>query len=267
MARLPEPGETGHWGDVLNSFLRVEHKEDGSLKVRTDGTFYQKPTGGIPATDLTSAVQATLASAADDTAVVHTTSDETIAGTKTFTSPLVAQDRVAIGGAPAANALSVSGDFNIQDGVASKQYRFRTSGSALDLDAAGNSMHVSVYDNGDFTGTQRTYMVFGSGADYVTAFRYWEWKSSDYITRFSVDPEAHQVSLHGSTLVSVANPTNAQDAATKQYVDTSAPTVSTGSGAPATTPAKAGDMYVDTAGAKVYVATGTASSASWTALN
>lgn len=39
VARLPVPNEDeGEWGALLNEFLRVEHKEDGALKIRTDGT-------------------------------------------------------------------------------------------------------------------------------------------------------------------------------------------------------------------------------------
>lgn len=64
MARLPQPGkDAGSWGTILNNFLAVEHNADGSLKVRADGTFYAKPAGGIPATDMTPGVQSSLAKA------------------------------------------------------------------------------------------------------------------------------------------------------------------------------------------------------------
>jgi len=43
--------------------------------------------------------------------------------------------------------------------------------------------------------------------------------------------------------------------------------VSSGSGAPNTTPTSLGQMYIDTNAAKVYVSTGTASSGDWTILN
>ncbi len=43
------------------------------------------------------------------------------------------------------------------------------------------------------------------------------------------------------------------------------PTISSGSGAPGTTPGKIGDLYVDTAGPTLYFAKGTASSADWIA--
>jgi len=71
MSQLPTPGEdNGTWGDILNDFLEVEHEANGVLKIRTDGTlsgFYSKPSGGIPASDLNSALVADLA--AGETAV------------------------------------------------------------------------------------------------------------------------------------------------------------------------------------------------------
>jgi len=42
------------------------------------------------------------------------------------------------------------------------------------------------------------------------------------------------------------------------------PTISSGTSAPATTPTKVGDMFVDTTGKKIYVATGVSSSGDWT---
>lgn len=68
MPRLPIPGsDEGQWGNILNTFLSVEHNADGTLK--TTGTIAQK---------------------ADDSAVVHNSGAETITGTKTFSaSPVV----------------------------------------------------------------------------------------------------------------------------------------------------------------------------------
>lgn len=69
MARLPVlGGDDGTWGEILNDFLQVSHANDGTLK--------------------NSAV--TAAGAAADSNVVHSTGDESVAGTKTFiTSPVV----------------------------------------------------------------------------------------------------------------------------------------------------------------------------------
>ena len=45
------------------------------------------------------------------------------------------------------------------------------------------------------------------------------------------------------------------------------PTISSGAGAPGTTPAKVGDIYVDTTGKKMYAATGITNSTDWTIVN
>ncbi len=64
MVRLPIPGQDDNtWGTILNDFLTVEHNSDGSLKA-----------------------SGTLAAKADDSTTVHNTTNETIAGTKTFSS-------------------------------------------------------------------------------------------------------------------------------------------------------------------------------------
>ena len=67
-ARLPVPGSDDNaWGTILNDFLVVAHNSDGTLS-----------NTGI------------LATKADDSAVVHNTGNESIAGIKTFTtSPVV----------------------------------------------------------------------------------------------------------------------------------------------------------------------------------
>lgn len=68
MTRLPQPGsDSGTWGDILNEFLGVEHNSDGTLKA-----------------------SGSLANKADDSAVVHTSGNENINGTKIFNaSPTV----------------------------------------------------------------------------------------------------------------------------------------------------------------------------------
>ncbi len=62
MARLPiEGSDVGNWGELLNTFLRIEHAEDGTLKSSGSlSTKYTWPLGGIPKADLSAAVQASL---------------------------------------------------------------------------------------------------------------------------------------------------------------------------------------------------------------
>jgi len=62
MARLPIPGsDDGNWGEILNEFLLVEHQTDGTLirASEIEGK-YDKPSGGIPESDLSSAAQTKL---------------------------------------------------------------------------------------------------------------------------------------------------------------------------------------------------------------
>ena len=61
-------------------------------------------------------------------------------------------------------------------------------------------------------------------------------------------------------------PTTFQGAVTAPSVSCS-PTITLGTSAPSTTPAKPGDVFVDTTGKKLYFATGTSSSADWTIAN
>lgn len=56
-------------------------------------------------------------------------------------------------------------------------------------------------------------------------------------------------------------------AETIQEINDSATLISSGTTAPSSTPAKVGDVYLDTTAKKVYFATGTSSSADWTIIN
>ena len=54
---------------------------------------------------------------------------------------------------------------------------------------------------------------------------------------------------------------------TLKSIQESVPTITTGILPPTTTPKKIGDIFVNTALAKVYISTGTASSVDWSILN
>lgn len=105
--------------------------------------------------------------------------------------------------------LDVGGSFRVASQSWTKAYRFRTSGSALDVDFAGADAYLSTYGNADFTGTQRVYLVLKSGSDYASAFKNWEWKttgdaqqhfiSSDGGANFNVTGGAFDVTIQGDT--------------------------------------------------------------------
>ena len=98
-------------------------------------------------------------------------------------------NRVGIGTTSPGTALEVIGNYQLKDAItATKSYRFRTSGTDLDFDGAGKSLYISVYDNADYTGIQRTYLIFGQGSNYVTAKNYWEWKNSSNVIKAIIDP-------------------------------------------------------------------------------
>lgn len=107
-------------------------------------------------------------------------------------------------GTDTSNALSVQGDLNVQDAATpTKQYRFRTNGSALDLDGAGANLFLSVYSGPDFSGTQRTYGTFGHDGNYATMFKYWEWKDTNFNTKFYIDPDNNTINFNNMNVLNM----------------------------------------------------------------
>jgi hypothetical protein len=106
MPRLPVPGaDDNTWGDLLNEFLAAEHNSDGSLK--TTGS---------------------LAAKANESAVVHNTGAETVAGVKTFSSSPVVP--TPTGGTDAANKTYVDtvGSAGTPDADATTKGKLRLTG-------------------------------------------------------------------------------------------------------------------------------------------
>ncbi len=98
MSRLPAPGaDYDIWGDVLNDYMLVEHNPDGTHRVVVNPDATTTTKGKVQlAGDLAGTAAAPtvpgLAAKSDDSAVVHNTGAETIAGIKTFSSAPIVPD-------------------------------------------------------------------------------------------------------------------------------------------------------------------------------
>jgi len=228
VARLPNPGgDDGSWGSILNDYLAQSHNADGTLKpsaVDTAGaeTTANKaqpngyapldgsgkvpssnlpPAGSVPdatttskgvvqlAGDLSGTAAAPtvpgLAAKADDAAVVHKAGNETITGSKTFSD------------SPAVPTPTASTD------AANKTYVDSTVATGAP-DASNTTK-----------GATRLSVAALSPTNPVAA--------GDNDTRLS-DPRdlkapTADVSINSHTAIYLADPTAAQDAATKTYVD------------------------------------------------
>lgn len=150
MSRLPVPGsDNGTWGDVLNDFLSVEHNSDGSLKARTDNTFYQKPGTGIPSSDLTAAVQTSLGKANTALQPANNLSDLANAGTS--------RTNLGLGNAATKNTGTTSGTVAAGDDVrfqAAPGYYPPAAYGCFALSFAPEASTYSTVGSGDFFGVR-----------------------------------------------------------------------------------------------------------------
>jgi hypothetical protein len=87
---------------------------------------------------------------------------------------------VGIGTTSPSTDFEVAGDFKVSDNDSGKAYRFRTSGSALDFDAAASALLVSVYSGSGFSGTQRPYLNLGSSSYDADAFGTWRFQNAQF---------------------------------------------------------------------------------------
>lgn len=94
-------------------------------------------------------------------------------------------------------ATTITGDLTLQgDG---KAYRFRRSGSALDLDATGVDLLISNFSGDAFDGTQRSYFRLSADAQNVQVAGKVEFVESLYgATRHVLDGAANTIGFFGT---------------------------------------------------------------------
>lgn len=185
MARLPIPGsDNGDWGNILNSFLEISHNSDGTLANNTVGTNqiqnnavtsaqldtptqtvitsitnkYEKPSSGIPSSDLASNVQTSLTAASSAIQSVNN---------KTGTSiTLAASDINAI---PSAYMGAASGVATLDN--TSKLSIAQVPSSVINANSiAANTLPVASGSgsvNWQTVGTKTRYLILLSGSEAV----------------------------------------------------------------------------------------------------
>lgn len=86
--------------------------------------------------------------------------------------------KIGFGTSTPAEKLNVIGNFQVDDNATpTKGYRFRTTGTNLDLDAAAKDLFISTYTGAGFTGTQRQYMQFGAEFEFEKHYKKTIWDS------------------------------------------------------------------------------------------
>lgn len=229
MTRLPQPGrDLGAWGDILNDFLLQEHNSDGTLKIRTSGELNVAATaanyGSIQlAGDLggTAAAPTVPALSTKEPTITAGTTNQYWRGDKTWQSltkndvglsdvnntsdsnkPISTLTQTALDNKVAKSGDSLTGNlaFAADTGLTfngSQQYLRWDSGEGLWLAVADNNKTLKL----SFPG--------GSGKMVIDQYGYGE------VARFSNGT----LSMRSHNIKDVATPEDAQDAATKNYVD------------------------------------------------
>lgn len=96
--------------------------------------------------------------------------------------------RIGVGaGAAPEETLDVSGNLQVKNAGDTKSYRLRTSGGALDLEAAGANMVLSVWSGASYSGTQYNQITFKNDGG-----------SMDFARGFNISDAAARVGLGGN---------------------------------------------------------------------
>lgn len=232
------PGEGvpggGLTGQVLGKASNVDFDTDwvDQADEQTAAEVPFTPNGDLTATNVQAVVvelrddtDTKLLSKADDSNVVHKTGNEIIGGDKTFSNDVEIQGNLTMGG----NVTLDGSNVIINPGGLLRGY----------IDSDDFAELSPVFTSGTEKGWQTTQLRLTGGrfdfdgfegkAEFrmhgSPQFNVWDTDNSRYMLQIDNDREVHvfnELNMHNSKVTNVSDPTDAQDAATKAYVDASA---------------------------------------------
>lgn len=170
---------TGGSGSAAGSDTQVQFNDGGTSFGGDAGLTYNKTTDA-----LTVAGNVSITGAAGQATVINEGGADADTRIESDTNANMlfvdaSASKIGIGTAAPDDQLHVIGNLKMADAdTETKAYRFRTSGSNLDVDFGGAYAYFSTFSGADFTGTQRVFMIMKSDADYIGAYLNWEWKNA-----------------------------------------------------------------------------------------
>lgn len=206
MSRLPSPGaDGGVWGDILNDFLQQEHGKDGSLKLRSDGTFEPWVANGtVQHYWRGDKTWQTLNKSAIGLDQVDNTSD--VNKPVSIAAQSALNSKVSKTGDTLTGTLSFPANAGLTFVNANRFLRYDTS--------EGKTWLGTAADN------EKLKLTFGGAGGYLQFDQYGQGE----VARFSNG----SLTMNNAQIHGVAMPTSSQDVATKGYVDAAViPAIST----------------------------------------
>jgi hypothetical protein len=243
----------------------VNTGQPGMLNVSTSGNSGVAVTGtatgtsayGLHGVAFGSNGRAIMASATDGTGVFSSATGVAFHGESTSGKGIEISSSFG-----ATNSLSIVNSYSVQ-----------TAGTAANGIGGINDFYAEMSNGSTDTAARITWEWTNATAGSQTgALKFWTKNNAGNIAnRFQIAGDGKLIaSAYGSGTFTGTPASYLVSTSTGDVVEQSAttvPLISTGTAAPATTPSKVGDIFVDTTNKKLYFATGTSSSADWTIAN